>query len=285
MKSSKFLLASLFLQLVHSQIHGHESSVSNGHPAYARTDGPAGTEADRSKLSVGAAVETRKSIQGRVAEKDFKNFNAKIGVGGGNVTPYLLKAHEQTTTSENNNGKRHIYLKVSGKNSDKGLGKPTVMNKIQKLTGTPGAESSQQLHITPDKDEDNKAKFFFAGYSTTTDTIVILTTSSTPVTCVLGSATVAGGAPPRCTGRRKKRSQILNFDRASDTSRIRIDSSQDSEIDSEVDFFEKSKAFFTIWTQVFTTTTLTTFVTNKALTLSLSYYCSVGNLDVPSIGC
>ncbi|XP_018021964.1 uncharacterized protein LOC108678127 [Hyalella azteca] len=208
-----------------------------------------------------------------------------MGDGGGNVTPYMLKAHEHTPSSENSKGKKHIYLKVSGIKNDQSSRKLTVMNELQKITGTPDAESSQQLHITPDKDEDNKAKFFFAGYRTTTDTIVILTTSSTPVTCVLGSATVAGGAPPRCTGRRKKRSQILNFDRASDTSRIRIDSSQDSEIDSEDDLFEKSKAFFTIWTQAFTTTTLTTFARNSALTLSLSYYCSAGNLDVPLIGC
>ena len=48
---------------------------------------------------------------------------------------------------------------------------------------------------------------------------------------------------------------------------------------------KNDKLFFTVWTKTISTTTMTVYYTNTATTLSLSYYCTVGGITIPFLGC
>ncbi|XP_018019929.1 uncharacterized protein LOC108676374 [Hyalella azteca] len=284
MKSSAVLLlfvcAALLLQL--ASTHNNDST-SIGTTTQAGEHGPEGRAPGKDKPSVGVTEEGSKSPHVTVTDEGIPKSN--VGVHDElKIESSFRKVNAPPSARVADESSKQFTLKDTEKNIEHVLGRLADEDTRQSpQTRTPDEDSSQP-HRTSGEDEGNKVRFFFGGYSTLTHTIVSFSTSTTPVTCFSGYVLDAG-AVPICTGRRKRKREVLNFDRESDASEVTIDSSQDSEIESGGDFEDDSKKFFTIWTKVLTTTTLTTFVENAATTLSLEYYCSAGNLDIPLIGC
>ncbi|KAF2357971.1 hypothetical protein FHG87_011274 [Trinorchestia longiramus] len=149
-------------------------------------------------------------------------------------------------------------------------------------TGGDGNGITEAVGDERDTEEDRAKFIFIKGYSTQTHTIVSFTTSTVPLTCFGGFSPAED--IPACMGKRRKRS-TKPINRNWSEGSFDIESSQGFPSATEVDLTKKGRKFFTVWTKSFTTTTLTTISTDSATTLSLSYYCSAGNLEIPNIGC
>ncbi|KAG7175524.1 hypothetical protein Hamer_G022061, partial [Homarus americanus] len=114
-----------------------------------------------------------------------------------------------------------------------------------------------------------EAKFFIKSYSTTTWTILSSLTSTIPYTCY----DTGGVVPPACMGRRLRRSRGLSKNvEIQDASDVftSIDSTLLSE---EMESDPDQKFLFTVWRTSRSTATITTFSTNRSVTVSVSIAC------------
>ncbi|XP_068219177.1 uncharacterized protein [Palaemon carinicauda] len=134
-----------------------------------------------------------------------------------------------------------------------------------------GEEETQD--ILDIKKELKKEKLFIASYITTTFTALSFLTSAQPYFCI--QASNAEG----CTGRKLRRRRKLNIDHsiASDDE-THLDNSQGlpdvEEPKSDEGASGQEKFFFTVWKTSTTTVTVTTYSTNKSITLSVSARCT-----------
>ncbi|KAF2357970.1 hypothetical protein FHG87_011273 [Trinorchestia longiramus] len=156
-----------------------------------------------------------------------------------------------------------------------------------------GQEPAQPLDINNDFRDTLKSKALLGSHRTITRTGVSLLTNTVFMTCLSGFDGMSV-----CAGRKKRDGfNVRNKSYAvpgttlidSQYSTSPLDSSQaeDLKIDTED---EKEKArllggIYTIWHTATTRTTVTTRFTNTATTISLSYYCTVRNMDWPTVFC
>ncbi|XP_045623431.1 uncharacterized protein [Procambarus clarkii] len=126
------------------------------------------------------------------------------------------------------------------------------------LTSTAAEENNEK-----DDGGSGDAKFFVKSYSTTTWTFLSSFTSTVPYTCYTTGAGLAA-----CSGRRLHRMK---------NAKLYLSSQDDlKELDSSVlgDFDEREKFFFTVWRTASTTATVTTYSTNRSVTISASIACT-----------
>ncbi|XP_071538185.1 uncharacterized protein [Panulirus ornatus] len=132
------------------------------------------------------------------------------------------------------------------------------------------------------EEKDENAKFFVRSYSTTTWTFLSSLTSTVPYTCY-----TTGGATA-CSGRRRRRSKKLqlSIDDAQgvdDLSSSGADEHSASERDDD-DSSLQDKFLFTLWKTSSTTVTITTFSTNRSVTVSVSIYCTYQGIALQLCG-
>jgi len=133
-----------------------------------------------------------------------------------------------------------------------------------------------------------RGKLFLGAFTTVSHTVVTFLTSTVPLTCInsLKTSTI-------CGGRRKSFRKIILDDLGLDSEGLDLSPSSRSPysevwaLSDELDphATPKGRAFYTVWVRSTVTTTLTTYSTNTATTVSLSYNCSAGGIDVPSTAC
>ncbi|XP_042855789.1 uncharacterized protein LOC122242554 [Penaeus japonicus] len=110
------------------------------------------------------------------------------------------------------------------------------------------------------------AKFFIKSYSTRTWTFVSSFTSTVFYTCY----TTGNPAPVACMGRRLRRSRKLEIPIGDQDEDL---SSSLTEIE-EKDDTTTGKLGFTVWSTSSTTVTVTTFSTNRSVTVSARVLCT-----------
>ncbi|XP_047497797.1 uncharacterized protein LOC125044874 [Penaeus chinensis] len=116
------------------------------------------------------------------------------------------------------------------------------------------------------KDEpDLNAKFFVKSYSTRTWTFVSSFTSTVFYSCY----TSAAAAFQACQGRKLRRSRKLDIPLSEVDEEL---SSSLTEAEDKQDTSEK--VFFTVWSTSSTTVTVTTFSTNRSVTISVRILCT-----------
>jgi len=128
-----------------------------------------------------------------------------------------------------------------------------------------------------------RGKLFLGAFTTVSHTVVTFLTSTVPLTCInsLKTSTI-------CGGRRKSFRKIILDDLGLESEGLDLSPSSSSPyLSDELDphATPKGRAFYTVWVRSTVTTTLTTYSTNTATTVSLSYNCSAGGIDVPSTAC
>ncbi|KAK3892543.1 hypothetical protein Pcinc_003619 [Petrolisthes cinctipes] len=131
---------------------------------------------------------------------------------------------------------------------------------------TPPQKASTEEKSAVDNEE---GKLFLKSYSTTTWTFLSSFTSTIPYTCF---ATLNGQMA--CMGRRRlRRSRNINIDSTADDSSVHSSGSEDETLDAEEKANEE-KFFFRLFRTVSSTATITTFSTNRSLTVSASAMCT-----------
>ncbi|XP_050725532.1 uncharacterized protein LOC127003203 [Eriocheir sinensis] len=124
----------------------------------------------------------------------------------------------------------------------------------------------------PSDDTEDKGKFFIKNArSSSTWTFLSSFTSTVPYTCYRSGAV----ALTACMGRRLRRSHKLAsvWDDIDGSERLHGSILEDTESQAE----EKAgdgKFFFKVWTTIGTTVTVTTFSTNRSVTVSVSVACT-----------
>ncbi|KAK8386186.1 hypothetical protein O3P69_010720 [Scylla paramamosain] len=126
--------------------------------------------------------------------------------------------------------------------------------------------------------DDQGGKFFVnKARSTTTWTFLSSFTSIVPYTCY----TTGMGTPEACMGRRLRRSRKLaaDWEVSKDSARLYGSTLEEGEdpLDSDRESKE-GKFFFQIWSTVSTTATVTTFSTNRSVTISVSILCTYAGI-------
>ncbi|XP_071537805.1 uncharacterized protein [Panulirus ornatus] len=123
---------------------------------------------------------------------------------------------------------------------------------------------------------ENEAKFFVKSYSTTTWTFLSSFTSTVPYTCFTTDDTAANNMA--CSGRRLRRARKLTVDQdASQSDLISSSQAEDSILSDAAP--NQEKFLFTIWRTSSTTATITTFSTNRSVTVSASIMCTFPGLQ------
>ncbi|CAL4121663.1 unnamed protein product [Meganyctiphanes norvegica] len=152
------------------------------------------------------------------------------------------------------------------------------------------ASAAAAQHTTTNQDEfmDIRQKFLLGTSSTTTYTVVSAATSTVYHSCLSGISSSA-----LCTGRRKKRSNIIKKidllnrplleDLASSTLQESMSEAWTREARS--DGSEQGRFGFTVWTPTKLTTSVTVLYTNTSSTIRLSYFCSAAFVESPAAGC
>ncbi|XP_042210268.1 uncharacterized protein LOC121858099 [Homarus americanus] len=123
------------------------------------------------------------------------------------------------------------------------------------------------------EDDKGEAKFFVKSYSTVTWTFLSSLTSTVPYTCFTTDA-----APEACPGRRRRRVKKLSLDTDTDSAYHSLTSSSGDMIKPEDKTSPEEKFFFTLWKTSSTTVTITTFSTNRSITVSASVMCTYSGL-------
>ncbi|XP_053652396.1 uncharacterized protein [Cherax quadricarinatus] len=133
-----------------------------------------------------------------------------------------------------------------------------------------------------DAEDGQKGKFFIKSYSTTTWTFLSSFVSTVPYTCYKTAAVAAN--TKACSGRRLLRARRSNVNEGTDStellSSIRNDNAdllaniaEDGLAASDSDS-EREKFFFTVWRTSSSTATITTYSTNRSVTVSASVMCT-----------
>ncbi|KAG7175526.1 uncharacterized protein LOC121858091 [Homarus americanus] len=121
-----------------------------------------------------------------------------------------------------------------------------------------------------------EAKFFIKSYSTTTWTFLSSFTSTVPYTCYL-SDDAAGDC---ATGRRLRRSKKLSLNHEATVTDL-LSSTDEGSLDVLDGLSnQEEKLFFTLWKTSSSTVTVTTFSTNRSVTISASLMCVYPGLVV-----
>ncbi|KAK4319706.1 hypothetical protein Pmani_009363 [Petrolisthes manimaculis] len=121
-----------------------------------------------------------------------------------------------------------------------------------------------------------EGKLFLKSYSTTTWTFLSSFTSTIPYSCF----TAAAPPPVACMGRRRlRRSRNINMDSTADDTSIHSSGSDDETLDAEEKANEE-KFFFRLFRTVSSTATITTFSTNRSVTVSFSAMCTFPGLTL-----
>ncbi|XP_071537802.1 uncharacterized protein [Panulirus ornatus] len=131
--------------------------------------------------------------------------------------------------------------------------------------------------------KDESAKFFVRSYSTTTWTFLSSLTSTIPYTCY----TTGAANPPACMGRRRRRAKKLKLNLDDAFEMDEISSSSDGQVlagEEEDGYSNKEKFFFTLWRTSSTTFTITTFSTNRSVTVSVSVFCTYPGIALQLCG-
>ncbi|XP_042210270.1 uncharacterized protein LOC121858100 [Homarus americanus] len=114
-----------------------------------------------------------------------------------------------------------------------------------------------------------EAKFFIKNYSTITWTFLSSFTSTVPYTCYLSLAAAEGCA----TGRRLRRSRSLSLNHEATVTDL-LSSTDEGSLDVLDGLSnQEEKLFFTLWKTSSSTVTVTTFSTNRSVTISASLMC------------
>ncbi|XP_071538171.1 uncharacterized protein [Panulirus ornatus] len=149
----------------------------------------------------------------------------------------------------------------------------TNVDETAAVKAVPNESSTAEVEDKGSNDDAYKVggKFFLKNYSTATWTFLSSFTSTIPYTCFNTGA----AAPPACMGRRLRRSKklSLNLD-AIDLDGTPISSSQDESFKDTGEDSDLGKRFFTLWRTSSTTFTITTFSTNRSVTVSASVACT-----------
>ncbi|KAF2344405.1 hypothetical protein FHG87_024839 [Trinorchestia longiramus] len=134
-----------------------------------------------------------------------------------------------------------------------------------------------------EEEDKNRAKLLlFATSRTTTKFKLKVVLSTTPYTCVVASSTVA------CAGRRRRRSSshLKLSVGLTDTNR-NLEGSLDAQAlkDSMDQESRTPRKFLTVWTTRFSTKTVTSYVTDRGVSVSVSAACTVaGGNGIPGCG-
>ncbi|XP_018009851.1 uncharacterized protein LOC108667345 [Hyalella azteca] len=122
--------------------------------------------------------------------------------------------------------------------------------------------------------DDGRARlFFFATSSTTTKFKLAFVTSTTPYTCVKTASDA------KCAGRRRRssllmRNAIPNIKTMLNDVVINGSIDDVESGDDEVSSEREPRNFLTVWTTSFSTRTVTSYVTDRGVTVSVSAYCT-----------
>nr|XP_045622984.1 uncharacterized protein LOC123773353 [Procambarus clarkii] len=139
-------------------------------------------------------------------------------------------------------------------------------NPILLAASDPGESSLPSATSLP---EDGKeGKFFIKSYSTTTWTFLSSFTSTVPYTCYTTAAAVRA-----CGGRKVRRLRLRSMDQSNDEVELLSSIKEDTLADT-VGESERQKFFFTLWRTGSTTVTVTTYSTNRSVTVSISAMCT-----------
>ncbi|XP_071525997.1 uncharacterized protein [Panulirus ornatus] len=135
-----------------------------------------------------------------------------------------------------------------------------------------------------DSSVDDQGRFLFGSYSTTTYTVVSASTSTVFYSCLSGTQAA------RCQGRRKRKDLGLLRETpvVEEDDKVELAGSLDEGTAEEkgvVPTDGDGKFAFTVWTTSRTTTSVTVIYTNTSTTIRLSYYCVVGQIDLPVFPC
>ncbi|XP_063841103.1 uncharacterized protein LOC135089454 [Scylla paramamosain] len=122
-----------------------------------------------------------------------------------------------------------------------------------------------------EEDDEGEAKLIVKNYTTTTWTFLSSLTSTVPYTCY----TSAAAGAEACEGRRLRRSKEMKVldDSLLEGGDVALYSSVGAE-DEELEEEERKKLFFRLWKTASTTVTVTTFSTNRSVTVSASIMCT-----------
>ncbi|KAL7631621.1 UNVERIFIED_CONTAM: hypothetical protein RMT77_018064 [Armadillidium vulgare] len=121
-------------------------------------------------------------------------------------------------------------------------------------------------------------KILFKNYSTKTKTLLSFFTSTVPFTCF----TVAANAVA-CTGRRRRNLSLpIDLDIGDSNPEDELSSGiVDPKLTDLSPAAKKGKFQLTIWSTISSTLTITTYITNQHVTLSVSAQCTVGGVILP----
>nr|XP_053652134.1 uncharacterized protein LOC128702125 [Cherax quadricarinatus] len=134
------------------------------------------------------------------------------------------------------------------------------------------ATTTLELQQEDNNDTGGEAKFFVKNYYTTTWTFLSSFTSTVPYTCY----TTGMEAPMACMGRRLRRQKRTHM-QVSQEEAASLGSSIQSELEGDlIEGLESAqeKFFFTVWRTSSTTATVTTYSTNRSVTISISIACT-----------
>ncbi|KAK8725193.1 hypothetical protein OTU49_010746 [Cherax quadricarinatus] len=135
-----------------------------------------------------------------------------------------------------------------------------------KISDRENAKLSDGQNVNSTDEQD--AKFFIKSYSTTTWTFLSSFTSTVPYTCYTTAAGVVA-----CRGRRMRNSKRLFVERDADTFEL-LSSISGDDVKEDDRLSESEKFFFTLWRTSSSTVTVTTYSTNRSVTVSVSVMCT-----------
>ncbi|XP_018009846.1 uncharacterized protein LOC108667343 [Hyalella azteca] len=168
------------------------------------------------------------------------------------------------------------------KREDIGSSDAEVMTSRGSTNGISVKKYEQDVNKPKTNDDDSQAKFFFfASSSTTTKFKLSFITSTTPYTCVSTAAAAT------CIGRRRRAMALhgMKFDVGTNSKDVHssLDEADIEEVDDQ-SRQESPRKFLTVWTTSFSTKTVTSYVTDRGVTVSVSAYCTfAGGSGIP--GC
>ncbi|XP_069178263.1 uncharacterized protein [Procambarus clarkii] len=134
------------------------------------------------------------------------------------------------------------------------------------------------VSASSEPEEDGKeGKFFIKSYSTTTWTYLSSFTSTVPYTCYTTADAVMPCSQRPLIGRKVRRSRLRSMDQSNDEVELLSSIKEDTLADTLADTVgesERQKFFFTMWRTGSTTVTVTTYSTNRSVTVSISAMCT-----------
>merc|ERR1712180_315972 len=140
--------------------------------------------------------------------------------------------------------------------------------------------SQAALKKEDDRSNQREKIFYLASTLTTTFMSVSTLTSVVPYSCFTAPVTNAA-----CAGKKKKKRSLINFSEDRLERDLSLDTSL-SNIEKKVDADDKSsskssgKFNFTLWSTTTTFKTLTSFSTNRDITVSIRSLCTIANVFV-----